>query len=125
MLRSSGGQCSSGSYRNLQALLDDTGGGTDLTGGGPLSFSAAFTRNSRASIDSNDHKKQAKCAPGASAFHRLCQSACEWATWHGVLLARSSSARLLKCPVPTQIHPCVKSFAHSGDKAGRGGRMGV
>ena len=70
MLRSSGGQCSSGSYRNLQALLDDTGGGgTDLTGGGPLSFSAAFTRTSRASIDSNDHKKQAKCAPGTLASH--------------------------------------------------------
>ncbi|CAL8463619.1 g3153 [Coccomyxa elongata] len=55
-------QSASGSYRNLQALLnDDSGGGADLTGGGPLSFSAAFGRTSRASLDSSELKKQAKC----------------------------------------------------------------
>ena len=54
-------QSTSGSYRNLQALLnDDSGGGADLTGGGPLSFSAAFGRTSRASLDSSELKKQAK-----------------------------------------------------------------
>lgn len=54
-------QSASGSYRNLQALLnDDSGGGADLTGGGPLSFSATYGRTSRASIDSSDLKKQAK-----------------------------------------------------------------
>ncbi|CAL5223978.1 g6589 [Coccomyxa viridis] len=54
-------QSASGSYRNLQALLnDDLGGGSDLTGGGPLSFSAAYGRLSRGSIDSNELKKQGK-----------------------------------------------------------------
>lgn len=55
-------QSASGSYMNLQALLnDDAGGGADLTGGGPLSFSAAYGRASRASIDSSEIKKQSKC----------------------------------------------------------------
>ncbi len=54
-------QNASGSYRNLQALLnDDLGGGSDLTGGGPLSFSATYGRLSRGSIDSNELKKQGK-----------------------------------------------------------------
>ncbi|KAK9815725.1 hypothetical protein WJX72_008591 [[Myrmecia] bisecta] len=53
-------QSTSGSCRNLAALVDGSGGLDGLSAGGPLSFTTARTRMSRGSIDSLEPKQQAR-----------------------------------------------------------------